>query len=179
MEGGTPSHPGSAICSGCGQAAQGLLGCDGRDWGALVIPDIAGDDARGAAGPCSGYMHRVLKVLHGQGSGVTDCLGAARRYADEAGQLGDKVACAFPSARRGHQVVEIGDGMPRNERGLPGCLDTIEKGRGGFRMGAPIQRQVDEDIRVQQYLQIFPGQGLVSPIVAPGRLQPAAPARGE
>ena len=32
-----------------GKATQGLLWRDGRDWGAFVVPDVAGDDVRRAA----------------------------------------------------------------------------------------------------------------------------------
>ena len=51
--------------------------------------------------------------------------------------------------------MEIGNGMQGNEHGFPGAFNPIEKSDGRIGMRPPVQRYVDEDIRVQQHHRYF------------------------
>ena len=52
-------------------------------------------------------------------------------------------------------IVEVRDDVPGDERVLRSLLDPVEKLQGRVRMGTPVERQIDESVRVQKRQRYF------------------------
>ena len=80
---------------------------------------------------------------------------ATVRDGHETNQLGDEGADIRTAARRRDEIVEIRQGVPRDERALRTCLQAIEQlgSRVGKRLA--VERDIDQYVRVDQDQRYF------------------------
>ena len=137
------------------QLAERTLWTERRDRGAPIALHVSRDDVPSVARPARRDLHRVLEVRHRKRGGTVKRLHAGRCHRHEPGQLDDEGARTPASSRWRDQMVEVRDGMPSDERVPRSLLDPVEKLRGRVRMGAPIERQIDENVGVRQHQRYF------------------------
>ena len=152
FEDGTPQE---RLLQASEQFRERFFGADGPDRGALKVPSVPGDDVPSTTRPRRRYLHGIFEVRHGQSRGVPDRVRSGLGDFDEPCQLDDEVTRAGSIERGPHQVVEVGDGVPRDERRGAAVLEPVDDLGGGLGVGASIECEIDEYVGVDQDQRYF------------------------
>lgn len=152
FEDGTPQE---RLLQASEQFRERFFGADGPDRGALKVPSVSGDDVPSATRACRRDLHGIFEVGHGQASGVPYRVRSGLGDFDEPCQLDDEVTRAGSIERGPHQVVEVGDGVPRDERRGAAVLEPVDDLGGGLGVGASIECEIDEYVGVDQDQRYF------------------------
>ncbi len=140
---------------GSEQLSESLLRTEGPDRRTLEVPSVPGDDLLGAARACCSYLHGIFEVGHGEPSGVPDRGSSGFGDFDEPREFDDEVTRAGSVERRPYQVVEVGDGMPRDERAGAAVFQPVDEFGGRAGVGASVEREIDEYVGVDQDQRYF------------------------
>ena len=122
-----------------------------RDRRAREVLDVPRHDVLRPARSCRSNLHGVFEVRHRKRNRVTESRGIRGRNRHEPDQLGDEVSSVGIPTLGSHDVVEVRQSVPRDERATLTMLDPLEELGGRSRMRTPIESEVDQDIRVQQH----------------------------
>ena len=152
FEDGTPQE---RLLQASEQFRERFFGADGPDRGALKVPSVPGDDVPSTTRACRRDLHGIFEVGHGQASGVPYRVRSGLGDFDEPCQLDDEVTRAGSIERGPHQVVEVGDGVPRDERRGAAVLEPVDDLGGGLGVGASIECEIDEYVGVDQDQRYF------------------------
>ena len=125
------------------------------DWGALEVPGVPRYDETGTAGARRRHLHCVLEVGHPQAGSIVDRVCATVCDSHEANEFADECARIRTAPRRRDEVVEVRQGMPRDERSLRPRLQAIEQFRGRVCERLAVERHVDKYVRVDKDHRYF------------------------
>ena len=112
--------------------------------------DVPRHDVPRPARPCCRDLHCVLEVGHLKRNRITERRGVPGRNRHEPGEFGDEVACVRIPASGRHEVVEVRQGVPRDERAAHTALYPIKELGRWSRMRVAIEGDVDQHVRVEQ-----------------------------
>jgi hypothetical protein len=98
----------------------------------------------------TGPRHGVFQVLQWKGQGEAERLGVGGRHVHELGERPQEGAGVILAPGRAQQVVEVRQGVPRDEGPERPALEVMEQGRRGLRVGLPVDCDVQDDVGVEE-----------------------------
>lgn len=110
---------------------------------------ISGDDEFGIASDSSGYLQGIFKIVHRQSKSMLDGIRSSTGNYGKTQRVRDKIPRFYIAPSSTKQIINIRDGVPRNQSGLRRLLTPLKNGVALIGEWRAIKRDVQKNVCVQ------------------------------